>query len=131
MAIEASKFTEKDKLIAKFYTLRAGLSVIAEETDKIKAAEKELATFEEKNKEHNNQVLLKYNSELSKIRVPNYAELKSIDDHMASSIKYAILPGIATAIAGIFLTGIAVKINSTPLMYITGFLPEYVTDYER
>lgn len=39
MAIEASKFTEKDELIAKFYSLRAGLSVIAEETEKIKATE--------------------------------------------------------------------------------------------
>ena len=39
MAIDASKFTDKDKLIAKFYTLRAGLSVIAEETDKIKHEE--------------------------------------------------------------------------------------------
>lgn len=48
MAIEASKFTEKDELIAKFYTLRAGLSVIAEETEKIKAAE---TGFEQAQKE--------------------------------------------------------------------------------
>ena len=49
MAIDASTFTQKDELIAKFYTLRAGLSVIAEETDKIKNAENELAELEEKN----------------------------------------------------------------------------------
>ncbi len=42
MAIEASKFTEKDELIANFYSLRAGLSVIAEETEKIKATENEI-----------------------------------------------------------------------------------------
>ena len=42
MAIEASKFTEKDELISKFYTLRAGLSVIAEETSKIREGEYEL-----------------------------------------------------------------------------------------
>ena len=41
MPIEASKFINKDELIAKFYTLRAGLSVIAEETDKIKRADEE------------------------------------------------------------------------------------------
>ena len=43
MAIDASKFTKKGELIAKFYTLRAGLSVIAEDTDKIKTSENELA----------------------------------------------------------------------------------------
>ena len=35
MAIEAQQFTQKDELIAKFYTLRAGLSAIAEENQKL------------------------------------------------------------------------------------------------
>lgn len=56
MAIDASKFTEKDELIAKFYTLRAGLSVIAEETGKIKQAERELLNLNTKNEAHNKKV---------------------------------------------------------------------------
>ena len=42
MAIEASNLTEKDELISKFYTVRAGLSVIAEESAKIHLAESNL-----------------------------------------------------------------------------------------
>ena len=42
MPIEESKFIGKDELIAKLYTLRAGLSIIAEETEKIKSAEEEI-----------------------------------------------------------------------------------------
>lgn len=42
MAIDASSLTEKDELIAKFYTIRAGLSVIAEESEKIRKIEKEI-----------------------------------------------------------------------------------------
>ena len=42
MAIDASSLTEKDELIAKFYTIRAGLSVIAEESEKIRKLENEI-----------------------------------------------------------------------------------------
>ena len=42
MAIEASNLTEKDELIAKFYTIRAGLSVIAEESYRVKDKENEI-----------------------------------------------------------------------------------------
>ena len=63
MAIEASKFTEKDELIAKFYTLRAGLSVIAEETEKIRQAEQHLSILNVKNTDHNKAVQDKLSSE--------------------------------------------------------------------
>ena len=56
MAIEASKFTEKDELISRFYTLRAGLSVISEETEKIKQAEQHLSILNGKNTDHNKAV---------------------------------------------------------------------------
>lgn len=46
MAIEAKGFTEKDELIAKFYTLRAGLSAIAEDTKQIRDAEEQLEPLE-------------------------------------------------------------------------------------
>ena len=42
MNIIEGNFTEKDKLIAQFYTLRAGLSAISDETDKIKRLETEI-----------------------------------------------------------------------------------------
>ena len=43
MAINAGNFTEKDKLIAQFYTLRAGLSAISDETEKIRRKENEIS----------------------------------------------------------------------------------------
>ena len=52
MAIEASNLTEKDELIAKFYTIRAGLSVIAEESGKIRTLESEIEDLEWKDVEH-------------------------------------------------------------------------------
>ena len=64
MAIEANKFTEKDELIANFYILRAGLSTIAEETAKIKSAEKELDELKTQNEENNNQIKLAYQNNL-------------------------------------------------------------------
>ena len=42
MAIEAKNFDEKDVLISRFYALRAGLSVIAEETEKLREANDEI-----------------------------------------------------------------------------------------
>ena len=81
MAIEASKFTEKDELIAKFYTLRAGLSVIAEETEKIKAAEKELEAITAKNNENNKNVQQEYLSKSNHYR----NEINVLQNYSASS----------------------------------------------
>lgn len=39
MAIDANKLTEKDELVSQFYTLRAGLSAIAKESNKLRNAE--------------------------------------------------------------------------------------------
>jgi len=50
MAIDANQLTEKDELIAKFYTVRAGLSVIAEETKKISDSEAKIKALEDTQK---------------------------------------------------------------------------------
>lgn len=52
MAIEASNLTEKDELIAKFYTIRAGLSVIAEESEKIRSLEDEINDLKRKDENY-------------------------------------------------------------------------------
>lgn len=56
MAIEAKEFTEKDELIANFYALRAGLSVIATETEKIRKEEKNLLSLKERNQAHRKKI---------------------------------------------------------------------------
>lgn len=70
MAIEARDFTEKDELIKKFYNVRAGLSVIAEENQKIKNIEKTIADLSMENDKNNKAMEqaqrtaeLKYNQE--------------------------------------------------------------------
>ena len=63
MAIEASNLTKKDELISKFYTVRAGLSVIAEETEKIRKAEEEYNSILERNRFHNQAEQSSYNIE--------------------------------------------------------------------
>ena len=135
MAIDANKYTQKDELIAKFYTLRAGLSVIAEETDKIKAAENDLAELEEKNIKHNEQILTKYKFEIGEYAPSEYenelsldslkqialersnkridmfrAQLKEVENHKVGLSK-AVLPGIATAFIGIFVAAIIMTIS--------------------
>ena len=130
MAIEASKFTEKDELIAKFYTLRAGLSAIAEETDKIKKVEQELSELNNKNEEYNKKVndeyvleSQKYNNEISefsspygktasnviKQRIANYrVELSKVEQH-ESKFSVTILPAILTFIGCMIISGILVN----------------------
>ena len=56
MAIEAKEFTEKDELIAKFYTLRAGLSAVAEETKQIREQEKKKRELIRLDAEHRKEV---------------------------------------------------------------------------
>lgn len=68
MAIEAQQFTEKDELIAKFYTLRAGLSAIAEETKEIKSVENELNDYLRKDKENQIEIKEKYEEKNSQNR---------------------------------------------------------------
>ncbi len=56
MAIEAGQFTEKDELIAKFYTIRAGLSVISEEWENTMAKAKEVRNLESVNLQQNRSI---------------------------------------------------------------------------
>ena len=63
MAIEAQQFTEKDELIAKFYTLRAGLSAIAEENKEIKSVESQLWNYQRKENSHKNEIQKLYEKE--------------------------------------------------------------------
>ena len=134
MAIDASKFTDKDKLIAKFYTLRAGLSVIAEETEKIKTVENEIKDLEYKNDEHNRNVLATYNSKLSELRygaeISSYeAQLNAVENHTASPM-YAALPAVAIAVGGLFVAAVvmtavgddSMAIAAIPTLLITVFL---------
>lgn len=104
MANEASQFTQKDELISKFYLLRAGLSVIAEETNKIKTAEAELADLVAKNEENNAEVLKKYDPQIDSHNADynrfnaltpyvSKHDLDAINEHKAS-IRYAVVPGI-------------------------------------
>lgn len=77
MAIEASGFTEKDELIAKFYTVRAGLSVIAEESKKI-ADTKSSLNFEQEEFRRNKD---NYEKKKSKFRM----ESKECENRVVAS----------------------------------------------
>ena len=57
MAIEAKDFTEKDELIAKFYTIRAGLSVIAEETEKFRKLEEKISDLKYQDKQYKEKIV--------------------------------------------------------------------------
>ena len=50
MPIEAREYTDKNELIGQFYTLRAGLSAIAEETGKIRKGERAIKDWKETDK---------------------------------------------------------------------------------
>ena len=58
---EDKKLT-KDDLIAQLYTLRAGLSAIAIETDRIKNTENELENLKQKNQQKNNELQTRFNN---------------------------------------------------------------------
>lgn len=60
MAIEASNLTEKDELITKFYTVRAGLSVIAKESSKIRLAESKFELAKIRDSSHDRTMEKKY-----------------------------------------------------------------------
>ena len=68
MAIEAKDFTEKDELIAKFYTIRAGLSAIAEESEKIRDAENKVATLKREDEKDKKEIANDVNSKKWSIR---------------------------------------------------------------
>lgn len=91
MAIEARQFTDKDELIANFYALRAGLSVIAEETEKITDVEKKICEARVKNNRENekylNGYLHKKDEELRKIHQEQWdveRRIKDKENEMAS-----------------------------------------------
>lgn len=65
MAIEAKKLIEKDELINKFYTVRAGLSVIAKESAKIRAAERRLEVARQKDENHDKAMDSEYKKDCS------------------------------------------------------------------
>lgn len=88
MAIDAQKLTEKDELIAQFYTLRAGLSAIAEENQPIKETEKQIEIYRQKNKKNLWEIEQKYrkeNSEISEIKWDKESKIKELK----SSIEYS------------------------------------------
>jgi len=64
MAIEAGQLTEKDELIGKFYAVRAGLSVIADENAKIRRQEEEISTKKSINSSSNQTTSEKYQRDL-------------------------------------------------------------------
>ena len=69
MAIEASNLTEKDELITKFYTVRAGLSVIAEQSSKIRLAESNLEKARENDENHDSNMEWQYMNDCKKYNV--------------------------------------------------------------
>lgn len=87
MAIEAKEFTEKDELIASFYTLRAGLSVIATETKKIRRKSEELNSLQCKQKIHQTQIestIKQKQYELEREKEEHYEKLKESKKHLRS-----------------------------------------------
>ena len=152
MAIEASQFTEKDQLIAKFYTLRAGLSVIAEKTEKIKVTEKYLSDLNAKNDENNKKVqddviseINYYKREIERYKNPTHnnptpsylierriagyqQELEKVEEHKAK-LSHTLLPAIATVVACALVAGICLANGmdffgaaATISMYILPFI---------
>ena len=82
MAIEANQLTEKDELIGKFYTVRAGLSVIADENQKIKHSIYWTDQLKKINERRNKNSQNKYDDDMSgfnsqKINLENNIEQES------------------------------------------------------
>lgn len=99
MPIEASKFTEKDKLISKLYVLRAGLSVIYDVTMSTREAKREIDEAQrkfaedERNREKPLKALSYYKAEIPKLqsKVDNKtAELKKAQKWWRGWIWFAI-----------------------------------------
>ncbi len=66
MAIEANQLTERDTLIEKFYTVRAGLSVIAEENEKIREAKEDITEAKKSNDSYNQTTKSNFDYEMQK-----------------------------------------------------------------
>ena len=79
MAIDAKEFTEKDELIAKFYTLRAGLSAAAEEAEKVEKAENELRTVGHAAFNHPKRVAERIEYKLEALKEEHEYRIKRID----------------------------------------------------
>ena len=79
MAIDAKEFTEKDELIAKFYTLRAGLSAAAEEAEKLREANDETMLLWYNAEDHRDEVKRKLDNELYEIKENHEARLEQLN----------------------------------------------------
>lgn len=66
MAIEAKNLNKKDELIGKFYTIRAGLSVIAGESKKIRDAESNLELLRWQDEYNDKSMQKQYNQDCEK-----------------------------------------------------------------
>ena len=75
MSVGASNLTEKENLEVKLYTVRAGLSLIAEESEKIHAAEQEYESWKNKNDSQNQAEETRYQNDHNKY----VSDLKSIE----------------------------------------------------
>lgn len=75
MSEGASNLTEKENLEVKLYTVRAGLSLIAEESEKIHAAEQEYESWKNKNDSQNQAEETRYQNDHNKY----VSDLKSIE----------------------------------------------------
>ncbi len=114
MAIDAGNFTDKDKLIANFYTLRSGLSIIAEESEKIRKAETEISTVtknlsDELKKREREILQCKCDIESSQIGIEN--EEKRIEE--AKNEK----AGCGTFALGFLATALVIIINSSDSLF--------------
>ena len=93
MAIEARTFDEKDELIARFYTLRAGLSVIAAETQKFKKNNDEMEDLKYYKKNHEeklNRLAKEETRQFETERAKHLTQLRQIEAEKLSKINNGI-----------------------------------------
>ena len=86
MSIDGNKISNKDELIAKMYTLRAGLSAISQEIDQIKMAENEIALYETKNKEKKAEIEMLYQAqeeENAQAKAKYHQQIQNIKNEIA------------------------------------------------
>ena len=104
MPIDASKYTDKEQLISKFYAMRAGLSAIAEEHEKIKFAEKALADAQnDYNLEISRNQRLLDECEAEANRCKTLVTQKDAEIDAAKKKKAGVLYGILSFIASFFI----------------------------
>lgn len=141
MSSNDSYFTEKESLIAKFYTMRAGLSVVADETMKIKETEREISILDseiKKNQEDTKKKVAQIDGNLShyqnmlsdyekRIRgVQNYKNFKTPASYYwwpacITFIIYMIIYGIII----VFMTSKTVSIPHIFILFESALIPAF------